>query len=265
MIQLIVTDLDGTLLNDKKELPANFWEFEKKLRDLGIVFAVASGRPYESMRRIFENKLEHILFIAENGGLIRYRGKELRSSAMNKTDVHDLILLSRAIEQTHILLCGKDVMWYESKDAAFLAESSKYYDHMQHVDDLLMLEEEVIKFTLCDMISAEENAAVKLNYLKDKYSMAVSGLRWLDITDKLVNKGTALEFVQNYLQIPKENTMAFGDYFNDVQMLQQAGLAYIMKNAHPELIKSAKNISTFSNNQEGVIYEIERLLKFQSI
>ncbi|MEX1189833.1 MAG: HAD family hydrolase [Bacteroidia bacterium] len=263
MIQLVVTDLDGTLLNDNKELPSNFWGIEKKLRELGIVFAVASGRPYESMRRIFNNNLEHILFIAENGGLIRYRGEELRSNALPLVDVHELIKLSRKLDNTHILLCGKDVMWFESQDETFLAESLKYYDHMHYVPDLLSVSEPIIKFTLCDMVSSETNSFPKLKYLQDKYTMAVSGLRWLDITGIDVNKGKALEFMQGFLGIPKENTLAFGDYFNDVEMLKQAGISFAMKNAHPEVRKMAQSITRYTNNEFGVIKEIEHLLKFE--
>lgn len=261
MIQLIVTDLDGTLLNDKKELPANFWEFEKKLRDLGIVFAVASGRPYESMKKVFKKNLNHILFIAENGGLIKYREREIKTSAMQPSDINELIDLSRKLDNTHILLCGKEVMWHESKDLDFIQESSKYYEHMIHVDDLQKLNEPVIKFTLCDMINAESNSAENLAHLSDKFTMAVSGLRWLDITNKSVNKGTAIEFMQELWNIPKEHTLAFGDYFNDKEMLIQAGQSFAMKNAHPKIKEVAKGITEFDNEENGVLKEIIKLLK----
>lgn len=259
MIKLIVTDLDGTLLNGNKELPANFWEVEEELRKRGVIFAVASGRPYASMRRVFEKNLEHILFIAENGGLIKYKDKEVKTSPMNRSDISELIAIGRKIEDTHILLCGKDVMWHESKHPAFLQESSKYYEHMIHVNDLTHLKEPVIKFTLCDMISAEINSAEKMSHLSNKYTMAVSGLRWLDITDKSVNKGNAIEFMQGLWSIPKEQTLAFGDYFNDKEMLLKAGHSYAMKNAHPKIKEIAQNITSFDNEEQGVMKEIIKI------
>jgi HAD superfamily hydrolase (TIGR01484 family) len=151
-------------------------------------------------------------------------------------------------------------MWYESKNADFIEESKKYYDHMTYVEDLLTLDEHVIKFTICDLVNAETNSYVKLEYLKDEFSMAVSGIRWLDITSRDVNKGEALKFMLNFLGIPAENTLAFGDYFNDREMLQVAGHSYLVKNAHPGMSGYAKKISPFSNNDGAVIIHIAELL-----
>ncbi|MCB0820855.1 MAG: HAD family phosphatase, partial [Bacteroidetes bacterium] len=141
MIQMIVTDLDGTLLNDEKELPDGFENLEKELRNRGIVLAVASGRPYVSMNRILNKYTDHILFIAENGGLIKYREKVLKSRPMQAEHVHELIQIARGLDQCHILLCGEKNMWYESKNETFIKESGKYYDHMIHVSDLLQITE----------------------------------------------------------------------------------------------------------------------------
>lgn len=260
MIQLIVTDLDGTLLPSSKLVPESLIDLELRLRNQGIAFVVASGRPYASMRKLLFPLLEHVLFIAENGGIIRYRDKELRCSPMKPNEVSDLIDASRKLEETHILLCGKDVMWHESTDNRFLEESSKYYDHMIHVSDLKQVNEDVLKFTLCDMISAETNSYGKLRHLEDQFSMAVSGIRWLDITDKQVNKGNALKHVQSLLGIPRENTVAFGDYFNDIELLKASGLSFAMKNAHPRVAEIADRITQFTNEEGGVILQIEALL-----
>ncbi len=260
MIQLVITDLDGTLLNDEKELPKEFAMTEQELRKRGILLAIASGRPYISMSKLMKQFSEHILFIAENGGLIKYRNKTIKCSPMNKESVQRLIVLSREIPHCHILLCGEETMWYESKNADFIEESKKYYDHMTYVEDLLTLDEHVIKFTICDLVNAETNSYVKLEYLKDEFSMAVSGIRWLDITSRDVNKGEALKFMLNFLGIPAENTLAFGDYFNDREMLQVAGHSYLVKNAHPGMSGYAKKISPFSNNDGAVIIHIAELL-----
>lgn len=256
MIQLVITDLDGTLLNDEKELPKEFAMTEQELRKRGILLAIASGRPYISMNKIMNQFNEHILFIAENGGLIKYRNKTIRSSPMNRESVQRLIVLSREIPHCHILLCGEETMWYESQNADFIEESKKYYDHMTYLEDLLTLDEHVIKFTICDLVNAETNSYVKLEHLSEEFSMAVSGIRWLDITSREVNKGEALKYMLNFLGIPAENTLAFGDYFNDREMLQVAGHSYLVKNAHPGMSRYAKKISPYSNNEGAVIIHI---------
>lgn len=260
MIQLVVTDLDGTLLNNDKQLPKDFWKIETELREAGIVFAVASGRPYISMRGIFESIEEHVLFIAENGAYINYRNADVLSKPMHQSDIEMLTNLARQQEDTHILLCGKDQMFYESENTSFLEESSKYYSHMTKVDDLLNVKEDILKFTLCDLKSAEKNCLPKFRHLTHQFTIAVSGKVWLDITDIGTNKGTAVEHMQELLGIHPENTLVFGDYFNDVQMLEKAGQSYAMKNAHPEVIKIAKKITQFDNNEGGVTKEIADIL-----
>jgi Cof subfamily protein (haloacid dehalogenase superfamily) len=260
MIQLVITDLDGTLLNDQKELPEEFGKTEQELRKNGVLFAVASGRPYISMSRIMHQFSDHILFIAENGGLIRYRNKVIKSSPMTPASVQKLIVIARQLSNCHILLCGENTMWYESRNSKFIEESVKYYDHMTYMEDLMLLNEPVIKFTICDLENAETNSYVKMQHLGDEFSMAVSGLRWLDITAKEVNKGEALKFMLEFLGIPAENTLAFGDYFNDKEMLQVAGHSYLMKNAHPGMISYAKKISPYTNNDGGVIKHINEII-----
>lgn len=258
---MIVTDLDGTLLNDQKELPEGFEELEKELRNRGIVLVVASGRPYISMSRILNKYTNHLLFIAENGGLIKYREKVLKSSPMTAEHVHELILIARRLDQCHILLCGENKMWYESNNETFIKESRKYYDHMIHVADLTQVTEPVIKFTICDLDNAENNSQKRLEYLKERFSMAVSGERWLDITSLHVNKGEAVKYVLNFLGITAENTMAFGDYFNDREMLQLAGKSILMKNAHPGMKSYAKYVSPYSNNEGSFVFHVNEILK----
>lgn len=131
--------------------------------------------------------------------------------------------------------------------------------------DLTELEEPVIKFTICDLENAETNSYNKLKHLEQMYSMAVSGLRWLDITPKSVNKGEALKYVLNFLGISAENVQAFGDYFNDKEMLQVAGRSYLMKNAHPGMQNYAKKISPYGNNEGGVVIHINEELKNQQM
>jgi HAD superfamily hydrolase (TIGR01484 family) len=65
----------------------------------------------------------------------------------------------------------------------------------------------------------------------------VSGSIWLDISHKLANKGRAMELLQKKYSITTEQTMAFGDYLNDLEMMQQAHYSFAMENAHPDIKK----------------------------
>lgn len=71
MIKLVVTDMDGTLLNDNHQLPENFWEIEQQLTAKGIVFAVASGRQYYNLIERFESIQHRLLVLADNGTFVK--------------------------------------------------------------------------------------------------------------------------------------------------------------------------------------------------
>ena len=66
------------------------------------------------------------------------------------------------------------------------------------------------------------------------------------------------------LGITKEETMAFGDYLNDYEMLQESGLSYAMKNSHPDLLKVARFVTEYDNNNNGVVETIRKVLILKS-
>ncbi|MNY54045.1 putative phosphatase YwpJ [compost metagenome] len=80
----------------------------------------------------------------------------------------------------------------------------------------------------------------------------VSGPIWLDISHKKANKGRAMEVLQEKFKVTAEQTMVFGDYLNDLEMLEKAHYSYAMANAHPDIKKIARFIAK-SNDENGVV------------
>ena len=81
-IKLIVSDLDGTLLDSNHNLPTNFWEIEQQLADKNILFAIASGRQLFNIISLFDRIKERTLFLAENGTFAYYKDEELFNKFM---------------------------------------------------------------------------------------------------------------------------------------------------------------------------------------
>ena len=90
MIKLIATDMDGTLLNSKHEIDDSFYEVLPKLQEKGIKFTIASGRQYYSLLDTFEGISDNLLFIAENGTYVMYRGEEIMVNPLDKDLAHKL-------------------------------------------------------------------------------------------------------------------------------------------------------------------------------
>lgn len=84
MIKLIVTDIDGTLLDNDKNLPQDFWHTEEKLSAKNILFAAASGRQYYNLQELFSPISERCIFIAENGAMVMFRGECLSITTITK-------------------------------------------------------------------------------------------------------------------------------------------------------------------------------------
>ncbi|WP_416173829.1 HAD-IIB family hydrolase, partial [Clostridium perfringens] len=94
---------------------------------------------------------------------------------------------------------------------------------------------DILKVTICDFSASEFNSNNYYNEYRDKLQVTVSGEIWLDITAKGVNKGVAINKIQDMLGISHKETMVFGDYLNDLEMMGSAYYSYAMENAHDDL------------------------------
>ena len=262
MIRLIAIDLDGTLLTDDKQLPPGFRETAVSLLSRGVGIVIATGRPYHNVVEVFEDLNDQLYFACDNGSYVVYNQKELLVKPLRETSVKKFIELSRSLDCVYPVLCGKDLAFIEHTDPEFMDQALKYYKEYKIVDDLTKVRDLVLKLSLCDLEGAETNSYPHFRKFENDYSIAVSGQIWLDITDPNSNKGTAVAAIQGHLNVSAEDTLVFGDYLNDLDMIRNAGHSYAMKNAHPEIIQAAKHITQSDNNNYGVMEVINEFFSF---
>lgn len=260
MIKLIATDMDGTLLNSNNEIQHGFYDVFEKIQEKGIIFAAASGRQYYNLLERFKGIEDKMMFIAENGTFVVYEGKELVVNSLDINLARELIKVGRQIENSYVILCGKNSAYIESCDKRLIEQTKKYYARYEIVSDLTKIEDDILKVTICDFLGSENNSNKYYDDYREKAQIAVSGEIWLDITAKGINKGVAIEEVQELLNIKKEETMVFGDYLNDLEMMKSAYHSYAMENAHEDLKKVARFI-TKSNDESGVVHAINSILE----
>lgn len=253
--------MDGTLLNSNSELSEKFLEVFEALRKKDIRFAVASGRQYYSLLDKMHFVKEHISFIAENGAIVMENGTEVFLRPMDRQIAHKVIDQVREIGNKHLILCGKEKAYVESTAPEFMGPFLRHYKKYEVVEDLKKVENDVIlKITICDLEGAEEKSFPKVKHFQDELQVKVSGKIWVDFNDKEAQKGNALVALQKKHGITKEQTMAFGDYLNDLELFEHAAIGYAVENAHPEVKKAAGN-STKSNDENGVELVLEKLLQ----
>ena len=259
MVKLIATDMDGTFLNDQNQFPEDFYSVFEQMKQQGIIFGAASGRQYYNLAERFHDVQDEMLFIAENGSYVVYKGKEIFSNTLNKNDVRELLQIARKIDDVHIVLCGKKSAYFEPLDDQALIEINKYYTRQQVVEDLLQVDDEILKISILDFKGAESNSFPYFSEFKEKLQVTLGGYVWLDIMNAGSNKGIAMQKVQERLGIHAEQTMVFGDYLNDLEMMQQAYHSYAMANAH-EQIKEVARFNAKTNNEAGVTAVIKEFL-----
>jgi Cof subfamily protein (haloacid dehalogenase superfamily) len=260
MIKLIASDMDGTLLDETGSIPEEFFEIYETLNSKDIIFAAASGRQYHTLVRDLDSIKENVIFIAENGSFVVHDNKELYSCYIDKSTVQEIILVGRGIDGAEMVLCGKKSAYIETNNLKFAEQVHKYYAKCEEVESLLDVDDDILKVAVCDFKGPANNSHKVFSPLyKDKLGVVISGELWLDLLNKAVNKGEALKYIQNKLNISSKETMAFGDYFNDVEMLQNAHHSYAMHNAPEGVKKHAKYIAK-SNKEHGVLDTIKKVV-----
>ncbi|WP_424449144.1 Cof-type HAD-IIB family hydrolase [Microbacterium arborescens] len=260
-IRLIAVDMDGTLLDADGRIPEGLWRLLPRLRDRGIVFAPASGRQLATLRRQFAPAPVELDYIAENGAYVVRGGAEVSSDAVDPAFAASVVRRVRELDRLDIglVVCGKRSAYIERSDDAFFAEADTYYAELAVVDDLTRVDDEILKLAVFDFALAEDSVAPELFDLRDTHQVVVSGRHWVDIMNPGVNKGRALSRLQDTLGIGPDQTMAFGDYLNDLEMLEQARYSYAMAEAHPDIAAAAR-YSAPSHTEGGVLTVIEELL-----
>ena len=261
-VKLVVTDMDGTLLNSQSKISNKFLTIYNELKKLNIKFIAASGRQYFSIIDRFDESIkDEITIVAENGAFAKHGSKELFTSCIPSEYISKTIDILRKLENVYIVLCGKQSAYIETKNDNFISMFQNYYSQYKRVEDLKTVSNDTFfKIAAYNFDCSETNIYPAVKHLENKLQVTVSGKHWLDISHSNANKGFALNILQNQLNISKLETMVFGDYNNDLKMLELADFSYAMENAHQN-VKDIAKFQTKSNDDLGVEYILEQVVK----
>jgi Cof subfamily protein (haloacid dehalogenase superfamily) len=263
-IRLIASDMDGTLLDDDHAIHEDFWPLIEQLHDRGITFCPASGRQYYNLLERFEPIADDVVFIAENGTFVVRSGQELSSDCLDRRTAAELVGIVRGLHtngaNVGAVLCGKAAAYTERADDQWWSEVEQYYHRLELVADLDQVRDDVLKVAVYDFESSERNAAPAFAHLRDTLQVVVSGQHWLDLMKLEANKGSGIRHVQESLGITADQTMAFGDFLNDLEMMDEATYSFAMANAHPQLVERAR-FQAPENTANGVVRTIRSVLR----
>ena len=246
-IHAIFTDLDGTLLNDEKEIGNYTKEVIKKYKnDINIIPTSARSfnriKPYLEELGLLDNFNYTICF---NGALIvNNQGVELFSSHISKSTMQELTNL---IDKYNI-----EWMIYTKNE---LFKRSKIEDIDKFIRD-----NDTFKLIGTSTEEKIDEIRKELSVMNDKLEITTSMSGRLVIVNKGSTKATAVEKIMARLNIGRENIIAIGDGENDIEMIKNAGYGVAMLNAPEAVKKTARMITKYTNNEDGVGKIIEEIL-----
>ena len=272
LYKLFVADMDGTLLNDNKELSCKDIQTMKKLQDFGIKFAVATGR-HDSMIKSYLKHLDlRVPVISCNGAIVR-------------EPFSDQIFLSQALpreQSLHVIeICkeskvGFHIYGHERIFGESLNHKMLYYHDLNKTlppdeqtklvvvpdcrDIVLNAPEPLYK---CLIISEEKlglgDIIAQLSEL-DGLTVTRSMPLLCDVMKSGITKAYALQRLAESLGIKREEIAAIGDQHNDIDLIEYAGLGIAVANAEDSLKEKADIVTIANNNQDAVSEAIERFI-----
>lgn len=260
--KLVAVDMDGTLLNEKLEISARTKEAIVRAKEQNVQVTLATGRMYQSVLP-FAKELELAI------PLITYNGALVKDSATGKVYYHEPVPLKYAQEiiglvkdkNASLNLYVDDTLYVKELNARTELYVSIAKVEAHPVGDLAQfLQAPPTKMLL---IGEPEELAQIGEEIKErldgKVEVTSSNPRFLEIISHQVTKGQALKALADKMGIRREEVVAFGDSYNDLSMIEYAGLGVAMGNA-PQAIKDKADLLALSNKEDGVADVIERIV-----
>lgn len=260
-IKLIVSDIDGTLVNDANEISSLTVDLVKKLKQKNILFSLASQRVHSSIVPLANELDIQIPFASLNGSLIQdSKGKViLNKSLIDKKYVEKAIDLAEK-NYIKIALCYNDKIVYTEDNSVlrdFMSRLGTTYSLVDSYDNYTDNVLEIIMSGNDRKVTKNIQSKMTLPFglrLKVKYyrSQSFHGVYNIEIIRKGVSKKTALKKLAKYLGLKKDNVMVFGDWYNDRDLFQFGGTNIALENAVDDLKEMADYVSDLSNEDDGV-------------
>lgn len=280
MKKLIAIDLDGTLLSSNIDISEENIQAIQNAQQAGHIVMICSGRAPEDIKTVIEKTPLQCPVAGSNGTMVLADGKLLSQISINKENVKSVASILNEKEFPFKIYTSKGIFvassWTERmlafleqnqeisnglspKEYKLMTEQPKETDSIKifdQIEDVLNIENIAIQKFFIPTITGKTELISTLNDIEG-ISITTSGPFNIEIMDTNGHKGNGVQVMAEYYNIPIENTVAIGDNFNDVPMLEVAGLSVAMGNADPA-VKEIADVVTLTNNEHGVAHAIEK-------
>ncbi len=264
--KLLVLDLDGTLTNSEKELSQRNKETLIKAQEKGVTIALASGRPMFGITPLAE-----ALHLSEFGGYILSFNGGKTIACKDKSIIQEHIMPLDTLPELYRASKEHKMELISYNDTHILSENPEdiYVQKEAFLNKMPVMKIEnlvnYIDFNIpkCLMVGDAERLAKIEPTIRDQHKERLTIFRsepyFLEIMPQGIDKAQSLNKLLAHMKLTPENMIAIGDGFNDLSMIQLAGLGIAMANAQEVVKKAARHI-TLSNDEDGVAIAVEQFL-----
>ena len=261
-VRLLVSDVDGTLVDQNKKLAPAVVDAVERLEAAGIAFTIISARPRSGMMPIADTLGIDRPMGAFNGGIVFTRDGTVMEHHVIDPAVARGVFAIVGDAKVDRWVFAKDE-WHASTDQGVHVEHERLASNqdpiVQHSFDDLLGEADKITFVSDDaalLASLHEQAAAQFG---DRATIAQSQTYYLDVTARQANKGDGITALTTAIDIPLTDTAAIGDQANDLPMLALARVSIAMGNA-PDAVKAKAQHVTAGNDADGVARAIDDII-----
>lgn len=261
MNKIVFSDVDGTLLNSNHQITYRTEDAIKKLQKKNIPFVIISARSPSGIYPILEEYQLCCTIISYSGSLILNENREvLLHRGMSKMKVKKLIsyLEENQFDMAWCVYSLDDWVVKDKNDPRIINEETivKAVSRQGSVDSII---DDKINKILC-ICNPTETLKIETKLKADfpGYSIVKSSDILLEIMEKNITKATGVETLCSLWNIPLEETIAFGDHYNDIEMLKLVGQGFLMANA-PKELKELISLQTLDNDQDGIHHALLKL------
>lgn len=274
-INTVCIDLDGTLLDDKKKISKRSINTLRTLIDNKIEVIIATGRHFYMVENFLKELDRDIMICSNNGAMSRLKNtkKLFNVEYLDKEIFFNILFTAEKLN----LLPYVYVDFFTSGYHLLVKEGSVKKTHFEEKIPDKKMNEQLIRYIntenlqksdiLClAFLDNEENILKLYEKFKDLditktiYTLK-DGRFVLEFQSKKADKWIAIKRYLDYKNINTDKIVSFGDEINDLMMIKNSKMGFFMKNANENLKKHTKYITEYTNNQEGVSIELEKIFK----
>ena len=265
MYNLIATDLDGTLLNDKKEISDRCQEDIKKLKKMGKKIVLATGRPLHGIipyLKTLDLYDDNTYVVVYNGAVVvNATGEDIIFDTPVSLDTYkELYNLSKQLGvNIHALTLGGVHTPKNNPYTGVESSINKIPVTEGAIEDIDPSTKIIKVMFVDDPKKLDDITPLIPDWVKEKYTVVRSADIFLEFLNKNVNKGVGVSIIAERFGIKPQEVICIGDAENDISMIRYAGLGVAMANATLD-VKAAADYITLTNEEDGVAHVIEKFM-----